>query len=294
MKNNQTGPITAAGKKESAKNAIKHGATSAKLINEDEQSRYESLLAALNNQYKSSNPLLQLQITRIARLNIQLERIQNVIDASFKKSRIRANSSAKVMESFTQQNTQIEELAGRLFDAKSHADVEKSRAIAFELLNAEKINEIQSKEEFVQKFPRLSSHFSDKEKSSKSPIQNYLLEEVAIFSSTHKKYCDAIREQDKIEEKIENFARDHDSIEKVELSLMKMFAAWYKNTFSDFFVGPEAYLTVQESIKMEEDAMLPEAQEMDRLMRYQTTLQRQLSSAIGELLAIKKIDTSSA
>jgi len=130
MKNNQTGPITAAGKKESAKNAIKHGATSAKLINEDEQSRYESLLAALNNQYKSSNPLLQLQITRIARLNIQLERIQNVIDASFKKSRIRANSSAKVMESFTQQNTQIEELAGRLFDAKSHADVEKSRAIA--------------------------------------------------------------------------------------------------------------------------------------------------------------------
>ena len=75
---------------------------------------------------------------------------------------------------------------------------------------------------------------------------------------------------------------------------MKMFATWYKNTFSDFFVGPEAYLTVQESIKMEEDAMLPEAQEMDRLMRYQTTRQRQLSSAIGELLAIKKVDEFSA
>ncbi len=71
---------------------------------------------------------------------------------------------------------------------------------------------------------------------------------------------------------------------------MKIFATWYKNTFSDFFVGSEAYLTDQESIKMEEDTMLPEAQEMDRLMRYQTTLQRQLPSAIGELLAIKRVD----
>ena len=35
--------------------------------------------------------------------------------------------------------------------------------------------------------------------------------------------------------------------------------------------------------------MLPDAQEMDRLMRYQTSLQRQLSAAIGELLAINKI-----
>ncbi len=200
----------------------------------------------------------------------------------------------KGIESFTQQNTQIEELAGRLFDAKNQTDLEKSRAIAFELINAEEINEIQSKEEFVEKFPKLSAYFSYKEKSSESSIQDFLLEEIAIYSSSHKEYCNTIREQDQIEEKIESFARDQDSIKKVELSLMKMFATWYKNTFSDFFVGPEAYLRVQESIKMEEDAMLPEAQEMERLMRYQTTLQRQLSSAIGELLAIKKVDESSA
>lgn len=101
MENKQTGPITKAGKSASSKNAIKHGATSTKMINDNEKSRYESLLSALNNQYKSANPLVQLQITRIARLTIQLERIQNVIDATFKKSRMRDNTAMKLIDSYT-------------------------------------------------------------------------------------------------------------------------------------------------------------------------------------------------
>jgi len=289
MKNKQTGPITAPGKKESSKNAIKHGATSTKLINEDEQARHEILLNALNQQYQSSNPLVQLQTSRIARLTIQLERIQNVIDASFKKSRVRANTTARVMESFTQQNTQIEELAGRLFDAKSQADLDKSRAIAFELINAEGIDKIEFREEFIERLPHLSAYFADKEKATKLSIKEFLLKEVTNFSEPFKKYCDAIIEEDQIAAKIKAFERSQGVLEEITLNLSKMFALWHRNTFRDFFVGPEAYLTVQESIRIEEEAMLPEAQEMDRLMRYQTTLQRQLSAAIGELLAINKL-----
>ncbi len=69
---------------------------------------------------------------------------------------------------------------------KSQADLEKSRPIAFELINADKISEIQSKEVFVEKFPKLSAYHSYKEKSSKSSIQDFLLEEIEIFSSSHK------------------------------------------------------------------------------------------------------------
>jgi hypothetical protein len=40
---------------------------------------------------------------------------------------------------------------------------------------------------------------------------------------------------------------------------------------------------------IEEQATTPDLDQLDRLMRYQTTIQRQLSTAIGELLALNKI-----
>ena len=41
-------------------------------------------------------------------------------------------------------------------------------------------------------------------------------------------------------------------------------------------------------LPVEEQATTPDLDQLDKLMRYQTTLQRQLSTTIGELLAIKK------
>lgn len=37
-----------------------------------------------------------------------------------------------------------------------------------------------------------------------------------------------------------------------------------------------------------EQATTPDLDQLDRLMRYQTTIQKQLSTAIGELLALTK------
>lgn len=293
MKNKQTGPTTVSGKKASSKNAIKHGGTSAKLINAEEQDRYESLVLALNNQYQSSNPLVQLQVNRIARVTIQLERIQNVIDASFQKSRSRSNATAKVMESYTHQSSQIEELAGRLFEAKNYDDLEKSRAIAFELINNNQIREIDSKEEFMEKLPLLSTYWMEKEKSSQRSMKELLLQEISNYSESHKKFHGLISEHDQIEAEIKAVARTPEALEKLNLNLLNIFALWHRSILRDFFVSPEEeHLTIQESIQAEQDAMFPEAQEMDRLMRYQTALQRQLSSAIGELLAIKRADES--
>ena len=87
MQNKKTGPVTLPGNRISSKNALKHGATSPKLINEAEQEHYQNLLKSLRKKYATDNPLIELQLARIARVNIQLERIQNTIDALFEKSR---------------------------------------------------------------------------------------------------------------------------------------------------------------------------------------------------------------
>lgn len=81
------GPKSIPGKIITSKNATTHGITSKSLLNIDEQSRYESFVNNLKKQYSQNNPLITLQIDRIARIYIQLERIQRVMDALFEESK---------------------------------------------------------------------------------------------------------------------------------------------------------------------------------------------------------------
>ena len=87
QRNKSTGPITESGKSTSSMNAVTHGATSPKLLNDVEHHRYTTFLAELKESYPNPNPLIRMQLERIAKLRVQLERIQNVIDAQFQMSR---------------------------------------------------------------------------------------------------------------------------------------------------------------------------------------------------------------
>ena len=277
MQKKKTGPVTISGKENSSKNALKHGATSPKLINEAEQERYKTLLGNLKKRYSSDNPLIELQVERIARITIQLERIQNVIDAAFKKSRLRANTAEKMIETLARENFVISGIAEDFFST-NFRKCENPRDIATELMNQVDIDIIQSISEFKEELPLLAEHISRQEALSDNNLNFFLINEVSKFSDRHKKICDALSDSD-----------DH---KKVNLTLLKLFAAWHTARLKELILDPSLSMSISESIKLEEDAMLPEAQDMDRLMRYQTTLQRQLSTATGELLAINKIEKS--
>ena len=95
-----TGPRTASGKARASKNATKHGATSSTPINVHEHEVYETFLGQLRAQYPSSNPIISLQLERIANLKVQLERIQTAISALHEIERLRVDDierAAQVM-----------------------------------------------------------------------------------------------------------------------------------------------------------------------------------------------------
>ena len=71
-----TGPISESGKAKSSKNATMHGVTSTWLLGDVEQNKYDALLAELKESYPTTNPLIRIQLERIAKLNVQLEHIQ--------------------------------------------------------------------------------------------------------------------------------------------------------------------------------------------------------------------------
>ena len=89
--NKSTGPRTNEGKEISSKNALRHGATAKGFISDSERERFANLLTELAQYYPSKNPLIHLQLERIAKITVQLERIQDTIAASFEKSRAQTN-----------------------------------------------------------------------------------------------------------------------------------------------------------------------------------------------------------
>ena len=172
MQNKKTGPVTSPGKEASSKNALKHGATSPKLINEAEQDRYKILITGLTKAYSSDNPLIQLQLVRIARISIQLERIQNTIDALFEKSRAHSNLEKNLMEFLgVSPEKRIEAILQRNGITSSSSDTDN--AINQEII-ANKISAPQSQQEFLETAPLFCAQLFKNASLEKQTIEDYI------------------------------------------------------------------------------------------------------------------------
>jgi hypothetical protein len=69
-----TGPVTEAGKQIVSKNALKHSATSKRLLNSEDHALCTKLVEDLNAQYASSNPLELDKLDSLMRYQITLQR----------------------------------------------------------------------------------------------------------------------------------------------------------------------------------------------------------------------------
>jgi len=205
---------------------------------------------------------------------------------------MRDNTAMNLVNSYIRNGTLVGEVAGRLFDAKSHKELEESKAIAFELIttNTNDIDQFTSNDKFIKNLPLLSEYLLRKERTSNLTIKKFLLSEIAKFSEMHREFSRSATEFEEMYSQLNNQSNDKESIKNLDLNLMKIFALSHKALLSEILIGPETHLSITDSIRIEEEAAVPDGPEMDRLMRYQTTLQRQLSAAIGELLAIRKMD----
>ncbi len=79
-----------------------------------------------------------------------------------------------------------------------------------------------------------------------------------------------------------------EGIKNAELKELKRAAEWYGQEIMRMIVRTQKITDFRKLGPIEEQATTPDLDQLDRLMRYQTTIQRQLSTAIGELLALTK------
>lgn len=293
MSTSNGGPVTEHGKLISSKNALKHGATSKHFINENEVHEYEQLLSKLQKTYSSDNPLISMQLERIAKIKIQLERINQVINASFEMAEIQNNIDEILMNKLQMSEDQ-ESQAREMTEGNMNLDllIDETRINVSKELNQLSLESLDSPQAFLDQAPQYCQYLYEKAKEHQVQISTYIAYETSMNKAPDKLKAEIYMKLSKLNKTKEQFNRFQNTNEAILttspedlLSGAKAIASTIykmKQIDSKLFLFNQLRNVNQSPVSLDFDVL-------DKLYRYQTTLQRQLSTCIGELLALNKI-----
>ena len=285
-----TGPKTKAGKSIASSNAVKHGATAKHFISPVESQAYQAFLAALQKAYPNKNPLVAMQLERIAKIKIQLERIQSTIDATFEMAQAEEGIDAKLMGLLDMDEALLDEAKSITSGDKGISDrvnLERIK-IATELSSVD-ITELKTQRDFLNQTPQLCQYLFKRSRECAMSILNF----IEIYAEKEVEDGNALNKiQDRLLRTMAGglqFDNNIDkAIEEVSVETLRQAAKVYAleiHRLSDAFYKIHAYSRLREIPHL---SIALNLETLDKLYRYQSALQRQLSSCIGELLVLNK------
>ena len=279
-----TGPTTSTGKAIASQNAIKHGARSQKLV-AHETHNYQQMVDALRESYPSTNPLMSLQIERIAKIKIQLDRVQVLIENTFEEADLKTAIDAHLMDLFELDDQQrIKMGESKSLNNVNVIDIEKL-TLASTLLKSDAIN-CQSQEELLKTCPEFCDYLINQANANEISLELYISHlESSAFSIDDFETKFSIRLQ-KLMSDPNNDPIDQNEIQNISFERLLTAAKAIMHY-------PALLKTIDLKIaacKLIENTSLvkgqPDFETLNNLYRYQTSLQKQLSITMGELLAL--------
>jgi hypothetical protein len=236
--------------------------------------------------------LIRIQLERIAKLNVQLERIQNTIDAQFLRSRALSRGYHQLVRHLDM-DRETKSLALNLamgFGGREKVvDMEKMD-ISSELNYWVDYERPSTHEEFLEKTPRFCEYLFTQAVKIQKTIKDYISDNVPKQKPEGAQhYSQSIDIRFVFGNEVPRTDADiEEGIKNTELKELKRAAEWYGQEIMRMIVRTQKIADFNKLGPIEEQATTPDLDQLDRLMRYQTTIQRQLSTAFGELLALTK------
>jgi hypothetical protein len=168
--------VVHSGKTNASKNALKHGGTSSKFLTDQEKTQYETFLNDLENYYHSDNPLVKTQIQRIVRLHIQLDRIQNTIDAQFKLSRNISQHMDSLQAKLKLTEDQMSLVAKTYTQSLEMDDLKKilSEEVIAELNALVTSKKLNSHEDYLDKTPTFCNYLFEESRKKNISIEDFI------------------------------------------------------------------------------------------------------------------------
>ena len=309
------GPKSVKGKSVSSKNALKLGLSSMSVNGANEKKLVDEYVDELTNYYRPQSPLEKLQIQRIAICRAKLARL-------YETERIRLELVQVNFENFPEivfkemgvtdglsQSMALEGIRYGLITLPCDLPEENLEAIAAEVDHFH--GELKGDAEFQKAFPILyqwiKSFTPTGTKSSLALVEKLEIVLKRIYQVLrHKIYLgrlesyfadmysdkDSKKSDDDVEKLMKQINPDYVSPPKIKRVMTYERVSEYFQLFGYLHsTGREARHLIEryEATKslLAQSTLLPQDQ-ADLFMRYQTTLERRLSNAIGELLELQK------
>lgn len=294
-----TGPKTAGGKERSSQNAVIHGATSPKLLTDAEKKTYAILLSELQAEYTSKNPLVRMQLERIARLKVQLDRIQDVIDASFEAERRSKPNFERASDILALTDSERSQMARWLIDRMQGEKPEglvdqELLTVSLELSEIDEYGLLTTHEDIELYLPSFCKYIIDQATDRNQTLGDYLSTrqiDLAKFEDPPK--GKKLPDPSKLTFRIifpdaPKEPEPQPELRDVSVKTLQLSAAWFRLETWEFMKKIFRMREMSALAEVTQEAALPDPEKLDRLMRYQTTINRQLSSAMGELLELTR------
>lgn len=286
------GPKTNSGKKISSKNAIKHGLTGLNFIASAEQTRYELLIEKLQEEYDTKTITEELYLSRIASLQIRLERIINAEQAAFAIAQDEITYGGKIFEKLhltdkAKRQFLINNLAG-LYKKDSTATMLKS---FFQNILAQELHSLMAQKP-INEYQQIIDH---------AYLLHIYLIAIAfqrnmtvsiMFSSCSSGYHELVSEIVNIpkvsEEAFASSEKSEINISEISSNDIKKFTELLYKKMISLLNLKNIATHFEQTLVQHTQAAMPDLATMDRFMRYSTTLGNQHSKATGELRHIIK------
>lgn len=311
------GPRTPEGKAKVAKNATKHGLSAVSLTDERQLPQVNQFVKELTDYYKPKSPLEKMYIERIAQTRAKLQKLLDVeaIGVALAQADL-YHRPELILSRFPHINDAIKNIALNMLLGKGikfplGLNEKTLEAMCQEVADMPGV--LNSESEFANKLPQLSQFLrnarplgeeEEYELHSDDPLflDNQLRLCVAKMNHDRDNSLAPIVGEDKLakmERALLNVARQRSAQEmsakpQKRSSAVIPYQAVFFQDFESFRILLIEYRAASELVvrvksigdQMQRAAILPD-HEMEKMMRYQTTLERRLSSLTGEFLSIR-------
>lgn len=282
------GPKTSEGKAVSAQNSRKHGLTAKGFISTKEQTAHKLLTESLINEYQPHGVIEVLLIQDLAMIRIQLDRFKDVEAALFTNSQSKATSAQSLVDYLGIENSEtraelIEAINTGATFSGDKLKVESEWLKQVEMLtNSEEPLSVNCKALIKEKLREeciaenmkpleLIEELEKKHRNLSAPVRV-----IHIIPMTHESVALQKSERNEQLEKLEDY------------QLLDFVSA--KRVDNHQIVKKERLL--QAALNQKEalvDAAMPAQGELDRLYRYRTTLEKQFTSKLSQIIQLQEI-----
>ena len=282
------GPKTIEGKLISSKNSLKHGLTAKGLISTEEEVELNSLTEELKKEYEPEGPIEKLLVEDLAMIRIQLERFKAVEAALFINSQSTAIGAQSLVESL-----QIKQ--------------EKIRVELIEAINTESDFENEHhkrSEEWLSNVQALMVPESALSEKCKELIKKELRSESVKHSLKPLELIDKLEKQSRDpDEPITSICFvtvSHEDIELEKADRDRQLDGIKDSKLRDFVFAKESEILantrkqklLDAALKQKEsliNAALPDPGELDRIYRYRTSLEKQFSNKLSQIIQLQQM-----